>query len=171
MLGGGEVEGATALARRVLAARLGQADDYDGDHGDRGEQHQGPVHRRPGSHTGATFRPGCFNGRTREQQNRGGAPQRHPARRRARESFHRSFALHRSGRFFPERFRLSLAESTPVADRATHAPTSADLERAAKFTREPFLYDGEDAATALAPGSPRRVALDAALADLDAGLV
>ena len=57
-----------------------------------------------------------------------------------------------------------------MAEHATHAPTSADLERAAKFTREPFLFEGEDAATALAPGSPRRVALDASLAELDAGL-
>jgi ribonuclease E len=57
-----------------------------------------------------------------------------------------------------------------VADPATYAPTSADLERAAKFTREPFVTEGEDVATALAPGSPRRVALDAVLAELDAGL-
>ena len=56
-----------------------------------------------------------------------------------------------------------------MADPATHAPTSADLERAAKFTREPFLTEGEDRATALAPGTPRRVAFDAALAELDAG--
>ena len=66
--------------------------------------------------------------------------------------------------------RLSLAEPTSVAEHATHAPTSADLERAAKFTREPYVYEGEDPATALAPGSPRRVALDAALAELDSGL-
>jgi hypothetical protein len=63
-----------------------------------------------------------------------------------------------------------LAESTPVADVATHALSPADLERAERFTREPFVYEGEDAAVALAPGTPRRVALDAALADLDAGL-
>ena len=56
-----------------------------------------------------------------------------------------------------------------MADPATHAPTSADLERVAKFTREPFLIEGEDRATALAPGTPRRVAFDAALAELDAG--
>jgi len=62
-----------------------------------------------------------------------------------------------------------LAESTPVADQAAHAPTSADLERAQKLTREPFLFEGEEAAVALAPGSARRVALDAALAELDAG--
>jgi hypothetical protein len=62
-----------------------------------------------------------------------------------------------------------LAESTSVADPATHAPTSADLERAAKFTREPFVTEGEDLATALAPGSPRRVAYDAALAELAEG--
>ena len=57
-----------------------------------------------------------------------------------------------------------------MADRATHAPTSADLERVAKFTREPFVFEGEDIATALAPGSPRRVAFDAAIAELDEGL-
>ncbi len=57
-----------------------------------------------------------------------------------------------------------------MADPATHAPTSADLERAAKFTREPFLTEGEDVATALAPGSPRRVAFDAAIAELDQGV-
>ncbi len=56
-----------------------------------------------------------------------------------------------------------------MADPATHAPSPADLERAAKFVREPFLTEGEDVATALAPGSPRRVAFDAALAELDDG--
>src|SRR4029079_5284287 len=65
--------------------------------------------------------------------------------------------------------RLYLADSRSVADPATHAPTSADLERAAKFTREPFLTEGEDAATALAAGTTRRVAFDAALAELDEG--
>ncbi|HST34858.1 MAG TPA: hypothetical protein VLJ80_15215, partial [Solirubrobacteraceae bacterium] len=32
--------------------------------------------------------------------------------------------------------------------------------------RERFVHDGEDAAVALAPGSPRRLALDQALAEL-----
>jgi ribonuclease E len=64
-----------------------------------------------------------------------------------------------------------LAESTSVADPATYAPTSADLERAAKFTREPFLTEGEDVATALAPGTPRRVAFDAAVVEIDEGRV
>ena len=35
---------------------------------------------------------------------------------------------------------------------------------------EPFVLNGEDAATALAEGSARRMALDAALAEIDAGL-
>src|SRR4051795_3825829 len=48
-------------------------------------------------------------------------------------------------------------------------PSSDDLERATSFTREPFLLEGEDAATALAPGTPRRRALDSALAELDEG--
>jgi ribonuclease E len=57
-----------------------------------------------------------------------------------------------------------------VADVATSTPSSADIERAAAFTREPFVLDGEDAAVALAAASPRRGAFDAALAELDAGL-
>src|SRR6185436_20027376 len=48
-------------------------------------------------------------------------------------------------------------------------PSSDDLERAASFAREPFLLEGEDAATALAPGTPRRRALDSVLAELDEG--
>ncbi|MGH2969067.1 MAG: DEAD/DEAH box helicase, partial [Solirubrobacteraceae bacterium] len=63
-----------------------------------------------------------------------------------------------------------MADSTHVADQVTNAPTPADVARAEKFTREPFLYDGEDAAVALAPGNPRRVALDTALAERDARL-
>ena len=57
-----------------------------------------------------------------------------------------------------------MAETTPVADTATYAPTPADLERAERYTREPFVYEGEDPAVALAPGSPRRAALEQALA-------
>ena len=48
-------------------------------------------------------------------------------------------------------------------------PSSDDLERATSFAREPFLLEGEDAATALAPGTPRRRALDSVLAELDEG--
>src|SRR5918994_6546226 len=62
-----------------------------------------------------------------------------------------------------------MAESTSVADTATYEPTPADLERAERYTREPFVYEGEDVAEALAPGSPRRVALEQALAELDGG--
>ena len=42
------------------------------------------------------------------------------------------------------------------------------MERAEEFTREPFLLDGEKPAD-LTPGSPRRRALDAALAEIAAG--
>ena len=60
-----------------------------------------------------------------------------------------------------------MAESTSLAE---SAPVSgADLKRAEEFAREPFVLEGEDAATALAPGTARRRALDAALAELDAG--
>ncbi|HSK49432.1 MAG TPA: DEAD/DEAH box helicase family protein [Solirubrobacterales bacterium] len=57
-----------------------------------------------------------------------------------------------------------------TSDVAAHAavPSSADIERAAQFAREPLLLDGEGP-EALAPGTARRRALDAALAELDAG--
>src|SRR5438045_2249175 len=60
-----------------------------------------------------------------------------------------------------------MAETTSVADLAT-LPSSEDIARAAAFTKEPFLTEGEDAALR-APGTPQRAALDAALAELDAG--
>src|ERR1700742_2160231 len=61
-----------------------------------------------------------------------------------------------------------MAETTPVAERAT-LPSTDDIERAAAFPREPFLTEGEDAASSLMPGTPRRRALDAALAELETG--
>ncbi len=48
-------------------------------------------------------------------------------------------------------------------------PTSAEIKRAEKFVHDRFLHEGEDATVALAPGSPRRRALDQALAELEAG--
>jgi superfamily II DNA or RNA helicase len=54
--------------------------------------------------------------------------------------------------------------AAPVA-----VPTAADIERAAEFAREPLLLDGEGP-EALAPGTARREALDAATAELDEGL-
>jgi ribonuclease E len=56
--------------------------------------------------------------------------------------------------------------SSALAD----APVSGEvLSRAEEFARESFVLPGEDAAQALAPGTARRQALDAALAELDAG--
>ncbi|HEY1688752.1 MAG TPA: DEAD/DEAH box helicase family protein [Solirubrobacteraceae bacterium] len=52
---------------------------------------------------------------------------------------------------------------------AAPIPSSADISRTEKFVRERFLHPGEDAAVALAPGSPRRRALDQALAELESG--
>ncbi len=53
-------------------------------------------------------------------------------------------------------------------------PSSADIARAEEFVRERFLHDGEDAAVALARegghATPRRRALDAALAELEEGV-
>ncbi len=59
-----------------------------------------------------------------------------------------------------------MAEPTPVALAAAPIPDTADIKRAEKFVRERFVHDGEDAALVLAPGSPRRRALDGALAEL-----
>jgi superfamily II DNA or RNA helicase len=60
-----------------------------------------------------------------------------------------------------------MAKTSEVAAPAA-VPSSADIERAAKFVREPFLLDGEGP-EALAPGTARRRALDAALKELDDG--
>jgi ribonuclease E len=60
-----------------------------------------------------------------------------------------------------------MAKTSEVAARAA-VPSSADIDRAAKFVREPFLLDGEGP-EALAPGTARRRALDAALKELDEG--
>jgi superfamily II DNA or RNA helicase len=59
-----------------------------------------------------------------------------------------------------------MAESTPVALVAAPIPSTAEIARAAKFVREEFVHDGEDAAVVLASGSVRRRALDGALAEL-----
>jgi ribonuclease E len=56
-----------------------------------------------------------------------------------------------------------MADSTPL-------PDAGALRRAERFTRERFVHEGELPGDALAPGSARRRALDAALAELDAGL-
>jgi ribonuclease E len=55
----------------------------------------------------------------------------------------------------------SLVEPSPVS--------GADLKRAERFAKEPFILNGEDPETALAPDTARRTALDAALAELNAG--
>jgi ribonuclease E len=55
-----------------------------------------------------------------------------------------------------------MGDSTPF-------PSPAAIARAELFTRERFVYEGETLEDALAPGSARRRALDAALAEQDAG--
>ncbi|HEV7459626.1 MAG TPA: DEAD/DEAH box helicase family protein, partial [Solirubrobacteraceae bacterium] len=62
-----------------------------------------------------------------------------------------------------------MADSTSAAVSVASAPSSDDLQRAEDFTREPFLHEGETLEDALAPGTARRRAFDAALAELDAG--
>ena len=56
-----------------------------------------------------------------------------------------------------------MGDSTPF-------PSAAAIARAEKLTRERFVHEGETAQEALAPGSARRRALDAALAEAEAGL-
>ncbi len=62
-----------------------------------------------------------------------------------------------------------MAEPETATLAVASLPSSDDLERVASFTREPFLLEGEDAASALAPGTPRRKAFDSALAELTEG--
>jgi ribonuclease E len=64
--------------------------------------------------------------------------------------------------------RASMAEPTSVALVAAPIPSTAEISRAEKLVRERFLHEGEDPAVALAPGSPRRRALDRALEELRA---
>src|SRR3954454_281347 len=61
-----------------------------------------------------------------------------------------------------------MAEETKAAAGAAKAPTSADIERAREFAREPFLLEGETAKD-LSVGTPRTRGLDAALAEIDEG--
>jgi ribonuclease E len=60
-----------------------------------------------------------------------------------------------------------MAEPASVALAATTIPSSADIARAEKLVRERFLHEGEDPTIALAQGTPRRRALDLALAELE----
>jgi superfamily II DNA/RNA helicase len=60
-----------------------------------------------------------------------------------------------------------MAKTSEVATEVA-VPSNADIERAAAFAREPFLLEGEGP-EALAPGTARRHALDAALEELGAG--
>src|SRR3954447_12355552 len=60
-----------------------------------------------------------------------------------------------------------MADSTSVV--ASSPVPGADLKRAERFAKEPFVLNGEDSESALAPDTARRAALDAALAELDAG--
>ena len=62
-----------------------------------------------------------------------------------------------------------MADPTPVAVAATSVPNPSDIARAEKFTREAFVHAGETTEDALAPGTARRRALEAALAEIDAG--
>src|SRR3954453_8829523 len=61
-----------------------------------------------------------------------------------------------------------MADSTSVV--AGSPVSGEDLARAEKFTFEPFVHEGDDPGVVLASGTPRRRALDEALAEIDAGL-
>ncbi len=62
-----------------------------------------------------------------------------------------------------------MAEPTSVALAAASIPSSADIARAEKLVHERFVHEGEDPAVALAPGTPRRRALEGALAEIEQG--
>jgi superfamily II DNA or RNA helicase len=61
-----------------------------------------------------------------------------------------------------------MANTTDVAARAATELSEADLDRVREFSREPILLSGETIGD-LTPGTARRLAVDAALAELDAG--
>jgi ribonuclease E len=62
-----------------------------------------------------------------------------------------------------------MADSTSAAKMAAPVPDQDAIARAERFTREVFVHAGEQPADALAPGSGRRLALDAALAEIAGG--
>src|SRR6476620_10917642 len=62
-----------------------------------------------------------------------------------------------------------MADSTSAATTAASVPDPDAIARAELFTRERFVHEGEDVADALAPGTGRRLALDGALAEIEAG--
>ena len=61
-----------------------------------------------------------------------------------------------------------MSDTTNVAAGAVSALSEADLERVREFTREPILLEGESVDD-LAPGTARRRAVEAALAELEGG--
>src|SRR4051812_49947743 len=62
-----------------------------------------------------------------------------------------------------------MADSTSAATLAAPVPDPDAIARAERFTRERFVHAGEDPADALARGTGRRLALDAALKEIEAG--
>jgi ribonuclease E len=61
-----------------------------------------------------------------------------------------------------------MANTTDVAARAASELSEADLDRVREFSRESILLEGETIAD-LAPGTARRIAVDDALAEIEAG--
>src|SRR5437763_11833205 len=61
-----------------------------------------------------------------------------------------------------------MADSTSAV--AGSSVSDEDLARAEKFTFEPFVQEGDDPAVVLAANTPRRRALDEALAEIEEGL-
>ncbi len=62
-----------------------------------------------------------------------------------------------------------MAEPTSAVAKSAPLPSSSAVARAEAFTRERFVHPGEERADALAAGTPRRRALDDALAEIEAG--
>ncbi|HLI31967.1 MAG TPA: DEAD/DEAH box helicase family protein [Solirubrobacteraceae bacterium] len=62
-----------------------------------------------------------------------------------------------------------MADTSSAATTAAPTIEPEQLARAESFARERFLHEGEDAASVLAPGTPRRRALDQALRELEEG--
>jgi ribonuclease E len=62
-----------------------------------------------------------------------------------------------------------MADKTEAVAKTASIPDSKALARAAKFTREEFVYFDETAEEVLAPGMPRRKAFDEAVAEIEAG--
>ena len=157
--------GFVAAARVWVSPMTRTATTRDGDERRQTRRRMRRQRRGRGLPTAPSGHAVCFDSRDREgRPGRSPLAARSPGRSRSLGSRSRRPRRPRSHRQSLSWLRPPQRPSRP---HPSLDPTTSP--RAEKFTRERFVHEGEDAAVALAPGTPRRRALDAALAELARG--